>query len=74
MNQTLKMSIDFAFHTIAFPYSFSGLLSPTCLVGAAIQLTRSYCEHKKKKRFHEYRESNPRHSGSCHLEPWEIKK
>ena len=38
------------------------------LVGAAIQLTRGYCElTMKKKDSMKYRESNPRHSGSCHL-------
>lgn len=75
MNQTLKMSIDFVFHTIGLPYYFSGMLSPTCLVGAAIQLTRSYCEQRKKKK-DSMNIGKVIHGTLAHaiLRSWEIKK
>lgn len=45
------------------------MLSPTYLVGAAIQVTREYCEHKRKRKDSmNHKENNPWHSGLCHLE------
>lgn len=71
MNLTLKKCLLFLFFRpeVFLNLSFLGVLSPTYLIGAAIQLTREYCELKmKRKDTMNHKGNNPWHSGLCHLE------